>query len=100
MNHAIGGLTRVGLLDDSFLGHGEVVRVTPSIMGLELYGWAQGLPALPARGFAAKAQLFEITDAIPRPRSVSFPKLPQRAEATVQPVRRQLQTQRQVRRAR
>ncbi len=100
MSDALGGLIRVQLLDDTFQHNGEVVRVTPSIAGLELYGWAQGLPGLPPRSFASRAQLFAITAAIPRPSSVGFPKLPQHKEAAVQPARRQIQVQRQVRRAR
>ena len=100
MSHAIGGLTRVGLLDDNVLCNEELVRVTPSIAGLELYGWAQGLPGLSPRSFASRARLFDIAEAIPRPNSVRFPRLPEHNDATVQPGRRQIQVQRQVRRAR
>jgi hypothetical protein len=96
MSHAVGGLIRVGLLGDSFLYNGRLVRVTPSIMGLELYGWAQGLPGLSPRGFASKAQLFEITTAIPRPNSVGFPKLPEHAKPMEHAGRRQVQAQRRV----
>lgn len=99
MSHAIGGLTAAGLLDDSFLYNDEFVRVTPSIAGLELYGWAQGLPGLSPRGFAAGARIFDIAGAIPRPRSVGFPKLPEPREPAAQPGRRQIQVQRQARRA-
>jgi hypothetical protein len=100
MSHAIGGITRAGLLDDNFRYNGTFVRVTPSIAGLELYGWAQGLPGLSPREFASRARLFAIADAIPRPGSVSFPQLPEHAEATPQPSGRQVQAQRQVREAR
>jgi hypothetical protein len=100
LSHGFGGLTRVGLLDDYFLCNGRFVRVTPSITGLELYGWAQGLPGLSPRDFASKARPFEITDAIPRPSSVTFPKIPERPGPTVQPRSRQTQAQRQVRRVR
>jgi hypothetical protein len=100
MSHAIGGITRAGLLGDNFRYNGMFVRVAPSIVGLELYGWAQGLPGLSPRDFASKARLFAITDAIPRPNSVSFPQLPEHAEATAQPSGRQVQAQRQVREAR
>jgi hypothetical protein len=99
MSHAIGGLIRVGLLDDGFRYNGELVRVTPSIAGLELYGWAQGLPGLSPRGFASKARLFDTADAIPRPSSVGFPKFPEHKQAPVQSGQRQIQVQRQVRRA-
>jgi hypothetical protein len=98
ISRAIGGLIGAGLLDDSVLRTGQIVRVTPSIAGLELYGWAQGLPELPPRGFASKARLFDIADAIPRPRSVGFPKLPEHKEAAAEPGRRQIQVQRQIRR--
>jgi len=99
MSHAIGGLIRVGLLDDGFQYNSELVRVTPSIAGLELYGWAQGLPGLSPRGFASRARLFDIADAVPRPSSVGFPKIPERKQAAEQSGRRQIQVQRQVRRA-
>jgi hypothetical protein len=99
MSHAIGGLIRVGLLDSKFLYNGTLVRVTPSIMGIELYGWAQGLPGLSPRGFASKAQPFEMEEAIPRLNSVTFPSLPEQTEARPQASRRQIQVQRQRRRA-
>jgi hypothetical protein len=99
VSHAIGGLIRLGLLDENFLYNAELVRVTPSTAGLELYGWAQGLPGLSPRGFASKARVFEIADAIPRPSSVGFPRIPEHKDAGVQPGLRQMQVQRQVRRA-
>ena len=100
VRHAIGGLIRVGLLDDGFLDNGDLVRVTPSIAGLELYGWAQGLAGLSPRAFASRARLFDTADALPRPNSVGFPKLPVRKRAAVRSGRRRIQVQRQVRRAR
>jgi hypothetical protein len=100
MSHAIGGLIRVGLLDDKFFYNDMHVRVMPSIMGMELYGWAQGLAGLSPRSFASKAQLIDLDDAIPRPSWVTFPKLPEHAEATVQAGRSQIQVQRERRRAR
>jgi hypothetical protein len=98
MSHAIGGLIRARLLDDNFLYNGELVRVTPSIAGLELYGWAQGLPGLSPRSFASQARLFDTPAAVPRPSSVGFPQLPEHKQAVVQPGMRQVQVQRQVRR--
>ncbi len=98
LSHAIGGLSRVGLLDEKFSYNGDLVRVTPSITGLELYGWAQGLPGLSARGFASKAQAFELTAAIPRLSSVSFPRLPDRAVVRDQTGGRQRQAQIQAQR--
>jgi len=102
MSHAIGGLARVGLLEDKYLYNNDVVRVVPSIMGIELYGWAQGLPGLSPRGFASKAQPFDLEDAIPRLSSVIFAKLPEHVEAKPQASQRQvqMQAQRQGRRAR
>jgi hypothetical protein len=93
MSHAIGGLMRVGLLDDKFFFNDKLVKVMPSIMGLELYGWAQGLPGLSPRRFASKAQLINLEDAIPRLSSVTFPELPERADATVDAGRKQAQLQ-------
>jgi hypothetical protein len=100
MSHAIGGLIRAGLLDDGSPYNSELVRVTPSIAGLELYGWAQGLAGLSPRSFASRARLFDIADAVPRPSSVGFPKIPEHKQAAVQSGRRQVQVQRQIRRAR
>lgn len=99
VSHAIGGLVGAELLGDDFICNDRRLRVTPSIMGLELYGWAQGLPGLPPRGFAAKARPFALADALPRPSFVSFPRLPEHGKAAVQPGRRQIQVQEQVRRA-
>ena len=100
ISHAIGGLARVGLLEDKYLYNNDAVRVVPSIMGIELYGWAQGLPGLSPRGFASKAQPFDLEDAIPRLSSVIFSKLPERAEVKPQAGPRQVQihAQRQGRR--
>lgn len=99
LSHAIGGLARVGLLDEKFLYNGTLVRVVPSIMGIELYGWAQGLPGLSPRGFASKARPFDLVDAIPRPSAVTFPNVPEPADPEPQAGRRQIQVQQQ-RRAR
>jgi hypothetical protein len=99
MSHAFGGLIRVRLLDDRFFYNGEQLRVIPSITGLELYGWAQGLPGLSPRTFASLAQAFDLAEFIPRLGAVIFPRLPEDAEAMVQGGRKQIQVQRQVRRA-
>jgi hypothetical protein len=70
--HSILGLVRVGLLDDlygmgsrnSIAGFGpeshfeSLLRVRPSVVGLELYGWAQGLPGLSPIDFLSKAVVF------------------------------------------
>jgi hypothetical protein len=93
MSHAIGGLIRAGLLGDKFFYNDKLVRVMPSIMGIELYGWALGLPGLSPRSFASRAQVIDLADAVPRPSSVTFPKLPEHADVTVQAGRRQIQVQ-------
>lgn len=99
LSHAIGGLVRVRLLADNFFYNGELVNVAPSITGIELYGWAQGLPGLSPRSFASKAQPFDLADAIPRLGSVTFPKLPEHADISVPAGgrQRQVQVQRQAR---
>jgi hypothetical protein len=100
MGHAIGGLVRARLLDDKFSYDGNTVRVIPSITGIELYGWAQGLPGMAPRNFASKAQVFDLDDAIPRLSSVTFPRLPEHAEVPAQAAQKQIQVQLQSRRAR
>jgi hypothetical protein len=100
LSHSIGGLARGGLLDSTFRYTETLVRVMPSIAGLELYGWAQGLPGLPPRGFASNAQPFDLEEPIPRLSAVAFPQLPEHPEAKVQAGPRQVQAQRQARRSR
>lgn len=99
MSHAIGGLIRVSLLDNEFFYNDTLLRVTPSITGIELYGWAQGLSGVSPRSFAAKARPFDLQDAIPRLRSVTFPKLPERAEVAARTGRKQISLQQQSSRA-
>jgi hypothetical protein len=89
LGHSIPGLIRVGLLEDDYsIGPREnagepdpqfdhLLRVRPSVMGLELYGWAQGLPGLSPGDFQAKAAVFELADAIPRLDSAMLPSLPE-----------------------
>ena len=98
LSHAISGLARDGLLDGKFLYNGTVVRVMPSIAGLELYGWAQGLPGLPPRSFASRAQPFDLEEPIPRLSAVAFPQLPEHPQAKAPARPRQVQVQRQGRR--
>ena len=100
VSQVIAGLISVGLLDDGFTYNGELVRVTPSVAGLELYGWAQGLPGLSPRAFASRARVFDTAAALPRPSAVGFPGLPEPRRAAPQSGRRQIQVQRQVRRTR
>lgn len=95
MSHAVGGLIRAGLLADNFFYNGKLARVTPSIMGIELYGWAQGLAGLSPRSFASRAQPFDLEHAIARVSAVTFPNLPEHADVEAHPDRRQIQVQRQ-----
>ena len=75
--HAISGLVRVGLLDGEFQygskqdlsadsSYSHVLRVKPSIAGVELFGWAMGCPGIQAISFIA-AELDEETDGSPLP---------------------------------
>jgi hypothetical protein len=93
LGHSIPGLIRVGLLEDDYtIGPREnagqpdpqfdhLLRVRPSVMGLELYGWAQGLPGLSPGDFQSKATVFDLENPIPRLDSAMLPGLPE-AQAT------------------
>jgi hypothetical protein len=93
IGHAIPGLIRVGLLENEYyIGPREntgepdarfehLLRVMPSVIGLELYGWAQGLPGLSPGDFPAKAAAFELAEAVPRLTGVLLPNLPAAAAA-------------------
>lgn len=85
--HAVQGLVRVGLLDRQYaLARFEIfkhlstepspfedtVRVMPSVVGIELYGWAQGIPDLYATDFTNRTDEFEVNE-IPRLGRVSLP---------------------------
>jgi hypothetical protein len=88
LGHAIPGLIRVGLLENEYyIGPREntgepdarfahLLRVMPSVIGLELYGWAQGLPGLSPGDFPAKVAAFELEEAIPHLTGVLLPNLP------------------------
>jgi hypothetical protein len=93
--HAIYGLIGAGLLSQDYAyGSGRkrfsvaaktgvvarsrferVLIVSPSPSGMELYGWAQGLPGLLPFQFTSKALPFELADPIPRLMRVDFPTL-------------------------
>lgn len=91
LGHSIVGLIRVGLLDESYsfgatknLEHvssnfDSVLEVNLSVMGMELYGWAQGLPGLSAQEFISKAIPFDPESTIPRFGNIEFPLLPKEA---------------------
>jgi hypothetical protein len=93
LGHAIPGLIRVGLLENEYyIGPREntgepdarfehLLRVMPSVIGLELYGWAQGLSGLSPGDFPAKVTAFELEEAIPHLTGVLLPNLPAPAAA-------------------
>jgi hypothetical protein len=93
LGHAIPGLIRVGLLENEYyIGPREntgepdarfehLLRVMPSVIGLELYGWAQGLPGLSPGDFPAKALAFDLAEEIPRLVGILLPHLPDQAAA-------------------
>ena len=72
--HAVIGLAREGLLAEAYsIGPKEImpppaalntefenlISVRPTTMGVELYGWAQGLPGLSPGEFVIKAEVFD-----------------------------------------
>lgn len=77
--HSVLGLIRIGLLGDTYaIGDreglsvldpeprfAEVLRARPTPVGLEMYGWAQGLPGLTSQAFLSKAEVFAL-EYIPR----------------------------------
>jgi hypothetical protein len=83
MTHALYGLAGAGLIQDDFSSgtsrksglfkrgsayikskFEQVLDVRPSPSGLELYGWAQGLPGLAPNEFPIKAVPFDLDDPI------------------------------------
>jgi hypothetical protein len=91
LQDAILGLAWLDLIDDSSYAIGsrsshiilrdspfeEVVRVVPTVRGLELYGWAQGLPGLSVGEFTSKAIVFDTEPSVSRPAKMSFGTLDQ-----------------------
>jgi hypothetical protein len=94
LSHAIVGLVRVGLLADGYAfgpssqvpgintEFEHVLCVRPSLMGVELYGWAQGLAGLSAAEFITKAEAFEAEDPIPRLNRIELPHISTSAETS------------------
>src|ERR1019366_2989669 len=79
LQDSIVGLSTLSLLEDSYsIGarsqkiHStdspfeKLLRVQPSVRGMELYGWAQGLPGLQVGEFTTKASVFDTEPAVPR----------------------------------
>ena len=91
--HAIVGLHRQGLVNDQY-AHGlraqsespdapyeNVLNVGPSMAGIELYGWAQGLPGLIPSAFILEALPFDVDPPLPRLDSAVLPRVPKREAA-------------------
>jgi hypothetical protein len=94
LSNSIAGLARISLLDADY-SYGirdatnasdsefeSVLRVKPSVVGLELYGWAQGLPGITPYEFVSKALAFNTKDAIPRLTKVTLSLLEKPATPT------------------
>jgi hypothetical protein len=89
--HAIIGLAGANLIDDFYVmveyrkrfskgvnvrsSFPHVLKVRPSRQGIELYGWAQGLPGLLPIEFTSEAVPFDLDDPIPRLTKVKLPNL-------------------------
>jgi hypothetical protein len=91
LNHAIVGLFSAGLVGSDYVFTTEAdeqydlpaalaLVVIPSLYGLELYAWAQGMPDLHWSEFASKAVPFEADESIPRLKRVLLPNLPGKKE--------------------
>jgi hypothetical protein len=65
LRHAIHGLCRAGLVNDSWAYGRSLLRITPTGRGIELYGWVLGLTDLLPRNFASRAFPLEIPSEIP-----------------------------------
>lgn len=91
-HHAIIGLVHLGLISDDFVigdpiylparyhcrpPFEQLLITSPSMRGIELYGWAQGLPGLTADKFPTEAKVFATDPPIPRLTQIIFPRLPQ-----------------------
>jgi hypothetical protein len=88
LRHSIFGLTRAGLLNDTWLygspqksgwrscPFDNYIKVTPTGRGIELYGWALGFPDLLPKTFASRAASGNIEDdEIPRLESLALSSL-------------------------
>lgn len=100
--HALAGLARLDLIGNSIWNVGGValirqkhpvpelpfkaaIEAVPSHAGMELYGWACGLPGYSFREFMALPQVVEFDAQVPRPTAV-FPYLkPGEAQADLAP---------------
>ena len=95
--HVFSGLLRLGLLEGQAnwgatatmrptgsvpadLPFDYACRVTPSLAGMELYGWACGLAEISAKDFITSTELLSLDVPVERPKVV-FPNLPPKPEA-------------------
>jgi hypothetical protein len=92
LHHAIIGLVDLGLIGDAHaMGNRSklpaiykaenspfelLLSATPSVRGMELYGWAQGLPGFTVDKFLTMAKVFATDQPIPRLTKVSLSRLP------------------------
>jgi len=90
-NHAIIGLHNAGLISNYSVAERPKAKlggvtadltltVIPSLYGMELYAWAQGMPDMIPRDFTSEAVVFEAEDPIPRLTRVLLPNLLDQAE--------------------
>lgn len=102
LHHAIIGLVDLGLIEGIYaMGNQssldaqykpglspfeQLLCVVPSVRGIELYGWAQGLPGLTVDSFLTMANVFATDPPVPRLTKVAFPGLPKPAPSQEAPV--------------
>lgn len=86
-SHSIVGLHRDGLIGEQYAHGGRepdstdspyalVLNVRPTPAGMELYGWAQGLPGLTPQAFNLDALPFDVEPPLARLTAVILPRLP------------------------
>jgi hypothetical protein len=87
--HAVIGLVRDDLLDHEYAygprgpnnnpdaPYTNFLAVQPSPAGIELYGWAQGLPGLMPMPFVSEALPFDVDPPLPRLHTFMLPRLPE-----------------------
>lgn len=86
--HAIVGLQRQGLVEQQYASgrrdpdspdspYPLVLNVGPSHAGIELYGWAQGLPGLTPSAFLLEALPFDVEPPLARLHTAMLPRLPE-----------------------
>lgn len=95
LRHSMMGLARIGLINDSW-SYGKhirtsenspfeneewtIVSATPTGRGMELYGWAFGMPDILPRNFSAKASGLQSIEDIQRLEDISLPYIHEQEE--------------------